>query len=1120
MKICKKFAVFFGAQISILSAGTVTTSPSAPTTGLISSSPAGGTDTALFDEDANANHARGQIFSLPDGPGNTFEITALTIKKSTNQTYTNDTLTLRIFEGTQAQWDSGTGHSTATDGSNYYVDTTVTPLHTETFNLNGTYTNDHYLTFQLTTPITVNENSDFGFVMTYDRSSPAHPDRFRHRENGSGGGRIAITTSNHGTSSSRRVVFFLHGTSSFVDPVTISPTAPTTDILATQTLGTIGTNLFSIGANANHARGQLFSLGESSGTSFKINSVTIQKNTEQTFTNDNITLRIFQGTQTQWDSGIGRIASNQDYYSGTTATPLYTELFTLNATIAAQNFVTFELATPLTVSENSDYGFFLTYEPGDGTETAFSHREGTLGGRIAIDASSHTTSTRSMNFFVQGTALTPPEVLELATPFSDDMVLQRDKPIKIWGTANPNAAVNATINGQMGSGTADAQGKWLLEIPALSAGGPHPLTVTSGSKSVILNDVLIGDVWLVFGQSNMVRPLSEMTNSQFYIDEIETNNAPIRCLKVTQFGALTAQEQSTVPSGHYVSGGMNWLNPSSSQSWTSVGTVFAYRMYKATGVPTAIVWAAWGSSSIEGWLPSELSTRLPHFAELLPDYDQVGQAGIVSSRATSAGYSSNTAYLNDLFTNGWTGATSNPDIFVRTRSNVIYNQMIHPLRNLGISGFVWYQGEANAGSTASAAQYAVTLPLFIQEYRSRFNQGNLPFLGVQLPSHNATNWPWFREAQSQMETLPNAFTAITIDTGLSGNIHPFDKEPIGIRLSLLARKYQQGENIEAHGPRFSSMSVTGNEATITFTNASGMNSNTSAALFQIAGPGNNPTFFNANNISVSGNQVTISSSSVSTPTEVRYAWIPVPNALNTLKNDSGIPAAPFRTDSFALPGLAAQAPESINDAYETPRDQTLTIPATGVLENDFDLNQNTLTSHLVNDVSFGTLTLQPNGSFTYTPMEGFAGTDSFTYRGSDGSLESQLATVTITVTGQSSNYYAWRNTISWGVGDDETSAGDPDGDDITNFIEFAFGLDPLTPSNFGLPSFTTNGADTSYHFNNAQPGLTYEVLLSSDLETWSDPPFATLTSADTTPVTIPESQTTNGKLFIRLRISE
>ena len=195
------------------SSADVTVSSTAPVDDILSSNNSGGTWTNLFDEDRSEDHARGQLFSLPDGVAGGYEITAITVNKNGNQTFSNDTLTMRLFEGTQMQWDSGSGHDTSTDGSNYYVGTTVSPIHTEAFTLNGTINNGQYVTFQFTTPVIVNEDSNFGFLMTYDESTDGEggtsPDFFKYNE-GSTGGRISITTSDHRVSS-RHIRYLVSG---------------------------------------------------------------------------------------------------------------------------------------------------------------------------------------------------------------------------------------------------------------------------------------------------------------------------------------------------------------------------------------------------------------------------------------------------------------------------------------------------------------------------------------------------------------------------------------------------------------------------------------------------------------------------------------------------------------------------------------------------------------------------------------------------------------------------------------------------------------------------------------------------------------------------------------------
>jgi len=208
--------VLFGLLVQTASGGTVTISGTAPTGDVLSSNNSGGTWTKLIDEDRDGgdNHARGQLFNLPDGAGAGYEITAVTVHKNSNQTFSNDTLTVRIFEGTQAEWNAGTGHDTPTDGNDYYVDTTVTPVHTEAFTLNGTISNGQYVSFQFVTPVLVNEDSEFGFLMTYDESTDGaggtSPDYFQHNE-GTAGKRIAITTGGHVTTNARHIRYFVSG---------------------------------------------------------------------------------------------------------------------------------------------------------------------------------------------------------------------------------------------------------------------------------------------------------------------------------------------------------------------------------------------------------------------------------------------------------------------------------------------------------------------------------------------------------------------------------------------------------------------------------------------------------------------------------------------------------------------------------------------------------------------------------------------------------------------------------------------------------------------------------------------------------------------------------------------
>lgn len=1124
-----KTQLAFGCLLTGLSLpifGDITTSGSAPATDLLVSNPSGGINTSLFDEDANNNHARGQLFSLGDDSGSAFEITAITVRKDINQTYGDSTITLRIFEGTQAEWVSGTGHSTAADGNDYLVDTSVDLLYTEAFDLDSTYNDSDYVTFTLATPLTVNENSDFGFFFVYEQGT-GDPVNFQHLE-GSAGGRISIDTGNHAVSS-RNVVHFVQGNpvNAALAQVTTSSSAPTTDIIASSPTGTTDTALFDEDADANHGRGQLFSLPNGTGSNYEISALTLRKSTNQTFANDEVTLYFFEGTESQWNSGTGHTTATNgsDYYAGTTVTPLYNQTFQVDGTVVNNDFVTFELSSPLTVDENSDFGFFLIYNQSPtSTEDRFRHREDTTGGgRLSITNTSHSSSPdRKVHYYLQGMPVgTSSASLTLGSPFQNRMILQRDKPVKVWGTSDPSSAISVVIDGNTVNTTTDANGNWELELPTFAAGGPYSLTATTtsieGTASETVNDILFGDVWFCFGQSNMRWRFSNLPGTVTWDDSYRTDlaaNDNIRYLRTNENGTLTEQETA----------GMTWLANSSVSTWSAVASVFAHQLNAATNVPVGIIDSSWGSSSIEGWLPLSMADELPHFDEMLDHYQSISEyrAGdLVSARVEDGRVPGNTNEEAISLLSGTSyGDSSNANIFLRTRPNIIYNERVHPLRKYGISGFVWYQGEANS-SILDSAQYQFSLPLMVEEYRERFGQGDLPFLGIQLPSYSTASWPWFREAQDSLLTVPNAYVAVTVDTGSSSTIHPSDKEEIGVRLSLLAREHALGESIESDSPRYLSHTINGNQITLTFENATGLSApRVGAGGFEIAGA--DQVFHDVTTTSVSGNTITVSSTSESNPVAVRYAWTAVTHTIVNTVNGADLPLAPFRTDDWPIPGLAAQDPFGIDDSYSVLRDQTLTIPADGVLSNDFDLNLDLLEPTLGATTANGTLTLLADGSFTYVPEEGFAGQDSFTYQATEagGGASSTTATVTITIEGTPSAYYTWRSGISWNSGDDETTQGDPDGDGVPNLMEFALNMNPLEQDLCDLPTLTPTATGADFGFNNAQAGVTYEVLLSTDLQTWSDPAFATLDSTGTTPVAIPDSEAVDGKLFVRLRVSE
>lgn len=283
--------------------------------------------------------------------------------------------------------------------------------------------------------------------------------------------------------------------------VTVGVSAPATNILSSA-VGGIDSAIFDENANANHARGQVFSLGDAGdkNNAFEIRALTIQKSNDQTYSNDTLTLRVFQGSEAQWTTGTGHSTTidGDDYLVGTGCALLHTETFTLNGAFSNESFVTLTLATPITLGANGDYGFFFTYDQVDGTQDRFRYREGSNGGRLSISTTAHGTSDRQMEYYLQGTAVagSPTFAVLYGSPFQDGMVLQRGKPLKVWGTAAPTNEVTVFLNGATGMGMSDADGNWMVELPAQTANGPYELTTVCNGQTNTLTDVLVGDVWI------------------------------------------------------------------------------------------------------------------------------------------------------------------------------------------------------------------------------------------------------------------------------------------------------------------------------------------------------------------------------------------------------------------------------------------------------------------------------------------------------------------------------------------------------------------------------------------------------------------------------------------------
>ncbi|MNK75433.1 Glycosyl hydrolases family 2, sugar binding domain [compost metagenome] len=612
--------------------------------------------------------------------------------------------------------------------------------------------------------------------------------------------------------------------------------------------------------------------------------------------------------------------------------------------------------------------------------------------------------------------------------FSDGMVLQRDKQIPIWGFADANESVEVHFNKQIKKTTADKNGKWTVNLNAEKAGGPFELIVI-GKNKITIKNVLVGEVWICSGQSNMEFQVFKTMNSE---KEIADANYPM----IRHFGV--AQDLSGTPKDDLKQGKWEVANKENVGNFTAVGYYFARKLYSELKIPIGIINTSWGGTNVETWTSREAFENSPDFKTMIADVptvdinaifetykksvldnlkkvqgfdvsmeneeqfknanfqdknwpeikvpslwenQQIGNIdGIVWMRKTivlTAEQAKKEAVLHlakvddedKTYVNGVEVGTNNlwdakrvykiPANVLKEGTNVIavritdysggggiygdpqdlkidfkdsnvpleglwkfnvvkvrievspnsypsllYNAMVNPLVPYAIQGALWYQGEANVWR---AAEYKKSFPLMINDWRSKFKQGNFPFYFVQLStfdefggnSQKGSRWAELREAQSETLKLPNTGMAVTTDIGNAKDIHPTNKQDIGLRLAAIAMNNLYGKKQVHSGPTFKSQEIKGNQIILTFDNiGSGLSTPNNDELkgFEIAG--SDKVFHSAKAI-IKDNKVIVSSNEVQNPVAVHYGWADDDTAIN-LFNKEKFPASPFRTDNWEM----------------------------------------------------------------------------------------------------------------------------------------------------------------------------------------------------------------------------
>jgi sialate O-acetylesterase len=411
-----------------------------------------------------------------------------------------------------------------------------------------------------------------------------------------------------------------------------------------------------------------------------------------------------------------------------------------------------------------------------------------------------------------------------ANIISDHMVLQSGMSVPIWGTADPSEKVTVSLSGQTKSAEADATGKWTVRLLNLKSGGPYDMTIagSAGESPLTIHDVLIGEVWLGSGQSNMQFPVSRAHASYAgLLDE----QKEIAAANYPQLRMYTVKPSTDIALQADIPGSWQVCTPDVVGDWSAVGYLFGRNLNLALKRPVGIILSAFGASTAEAWVPRETLLADPTLAPMVTQLDARYDFFKQHPGGTDAGAPPEPMMLNARLPAAGAPARrlADPE-HNQHQPTVLFNAMINPILPYAIRGAIWYQGESIGGGPQGLMNYGHVMQTLITSWRSKWGEGNFPFFEVQLPAlKNVSNNPLVREQQAQILTLPNTYMAITVDIGDPANVHPKNKEPLGHRLELLALAKVYGQkNIESSGPIYSSMKVEGSAIRIKFTHATGL----------------------------------------------------------------------------------------------------------------------------------------------------------------------------------------------------------------------------------------------------------------------------------------------------------
>jgi sialate O-acetylesterase len=485
--------------------------------------------------------------------------------------------------------------------------------------------------------------------------------------------------------------------------------------------------------------------------------------------------------------------------------------------------------------------------------------------------------------------------------FASHMVLQRDSQVPLWGTASAGEQVSVKFNGQEQSAQADKYGKWKVEFAPMAAGGPFKMEVT-GNNAITLDDILIGEVWLCSGQSNMGEPVSGSDNSSV---EIANANYPqIRLFHVTcNANSIPQTNMASVSSWQA-------CTPESVPLFSAVGYFFGRKLNQDLNVPVGLINSSWGGTRIEPWTPpvgfasvptlDAIATELAVKTPGNPDNTKLTQEAIDNyktwiEQAESALQGNRSINPPAAYPAALAPYTSHQS------PAMLYNAMIHPMVPYAMRGAIWYQGESNR---EDRKVYADKMKALINGWRSVWSNDEMAFYFVQIAPYNYGNQPdalaeiW--EAQTEIsQQVPGTGMAVIHDIGDVNNIHPTNKQGVGKRLALLALNKTYGKtDIVCESPTFKEMEIENNSIKVTFNSGVGLQTRDGQAptWFEICGA---DADYKRADAKLAGDTVVLTAEGVAKPLAVRFAWnhMAEPNLMNA----AGLPASAFRAGDIPKP---------------------------------------------------------------------------------------------------------------------------------------------------------------------------------------------------------------------------